>query len=624
MKLGVGCSLSRNSNGIGLRSFTPPKGVIGYSSQSLSTSVAFLGARYWRINVTANQPASGSTVTSMAGVQMHDTDFGPNLCVGGTVGADSESDSNYLKGNAFLSNNTVGDNGSGDRWASGSGAFPHWLSYDFGSNKIITSVSFFGPINANKSQVPYDFDVQFSFDNSTWSTYWSVSSNLASTGFQFFRAFKTTPTYSGGAPHGSHSYWRIAVGATLEAAGLGLAAVAEIEFRAIPNGNQATGGTAASKDYFQTNSTYQPSMAFDNNTSTIVAGDTAARTSGNHWWIRYNFPAPINNSSVRWRSRSDSFPENNIRFGAVQWSDSTSGPWTTAWGIPEQGTWTLGEMREFSDPWYVIPYVTTARYWRIRETNYLSFPTASEVQFCVLGGAAIGGGTPISSSDGGGGAKANAFDGNTGTTWFPSTAQSGEWIGKDFGSNVVVNCVRYKGGGNTQYFISAVVEYSFDGSNWGPAWNINPMPSVVDTLLLSFPNPLATSGLRPLWRLNVNADNGGGGTAITELQMRTSISGPNAIGNGRAYGLNSSTNVVAFAIDGNTGTAWGSATPAIFYYEFEDHKSIVELMIQGYSITAQSPRDFKLQSSPDGITWTDRITPSSQTGWSSLEIRTFT
>jgi hypothetical protein len=121
-----------------------------------------------------------------------------------------------------------------------------------------------------------------------------------------------------------------------------------------------------------------------------------------------------------------------------------------------------------------------ARYWRLEMQG-----RPSAITYCgelilrtVAGGAqAATGGTPISSADYAGFAKANAFDGNPSTLWLPSNgANVSGWIGYDFGAGherdiveVAVDLTGHLAESTPEHMRMA---YSLDGANWTPVYPI--------------------------------------------------------------------------------------------------------------------------------------------------------
>jgi hypothetical protein len=60
-------------------------------------------------------------------------------------------------------------------------------------------------------------------------------------------------------------------------------------------------------------------------------------------------------------------------------------------------------------------------------------------------------------------------------------------------------------------------------------------------------------------------------------------------------------------------------------YEFPNSVSVAELYIYPRSGTpAQAPKNFTLQYSANGVTWTTAMSPAAQTGWTASVPRTFT
>jgi hypothetical protein len=300
-----------------------------------------LPAQYWRILVTDTQATGSDSTAGLQELYLAASDFGANEATTPTNAiSDSEFDGNFVNDNAFdgeLSDNT------GNGWASTNTAFPHYIGYDFGSGNDITivgiAISGRAVTGASIEQGFEDFDVQYSNDGSIWATYWSEASVVwAKYSFKWFH--HTAPSYSG-SPHGAHSFWRIFV---FETGGANTSA-SEIEFLDVSGGtDQATGGTAVADSVF---SSFVAANAFDDNTGTFWAGGNAAG------WMRYDFASAVEIGAVSWRARSDANPEQSIYYGVVQYADSSSGPWQTAWAIQTGGGWSTNEKRTFADPNYV-------------------------------------------------------------------------------------------------------------------------------------------------------------------------------------------------------------------------------------------------------------------------------
>lgn len=131
------------------------------------------------------------------------------------------------------------------------------------------------------------------------------------------------------------------------------------------------------------------------------------------------------------------------------------------------------------------------------------------------------------------------------------------------------------------------------------------------------------------WRIRSTCNNGDGTfTAITEIEMHTSIGGADQCTGGTAFasGQVSGSEDAAKAFDNSTATQWAQSTPRLCYvgYQFASPVDIVEYVIVGRaSFTGQSPNSFTLEFSDDGITWGFADARTGIT-WTSLESKTFT
>lgn len=139
-----------------------------------------LGHRYWRINVTA---INGGAACGISEVEMYAKTTKGNECYGGTASASSEWSGSDAAAEAF---NGVFGSGS-DAWASASGgAMPQWLKYDFGTTSFpnVTRVCISARGSVDTGQAPKDFNVQWSDDNSSWTTAWSVTNSTGWSAFE--------------------------------------------------------------------------------------------------------------------------------------------------------------------------------------------------------------------------------------------------------------------------------------------------------------------------------------------------------------------------------------------------------------------------------------------------------
>jgi hypothetical protein len=266
------------------------------------------------------------------------------------------------------------------------------------------------------------------------------------------------------------------------------------------------------------------------------------------------------------------------------------------------------------------PSTISARYWSINITAKTGTEAGvSELEFAQLGAAAHGGGTASATSSFGGFPASNAIDGSTSTSWVASSGALPQRLIIDFGSPVDVNVVRVKGRSSTVYPTTFTVDYSSNGSTWTTGWTVTGADdsSYADTAL-PYPDPACTAGLKPLWRINTTATESGT-LAVNEIEMRGTVSGADLTGAGRPWCQTTGFGLpVSNAFDNNTSTTYHASGGAsgIIGYEFTDSVTVAELYIYPRSGTpAQAPKNFTLQYSADGVTWTTAMSPAAQTGW---------
>lgn len=135
-------------------------------------------------------------------------------------------------------------------------------------------------------------------------------------------------------------------------------------------------------------------------------------------------------------------------------------------------------------------------------------------------------------------------------------------------------------------------------------------------------------GAARYWRIYVTANNGDGFLSMNEVELRLTAGGADQASGGTAsasssyFGDNGNR-----AFDNNTTdvnswvTSWAGG-PEWLRYDFGagNDKAIAEVAIWPESTTSytRAPKDFKIQSSADGSTWTDAATYATITGWSSF------
>lgn len=243
-----------------------------------------------------------------------------------------------------------------------------------------------------------------------------------------------------------------------------------------------------------------------------------------------------------------------------------------------------------------------------------------------LGGANVcTGGTPYASSSFSGYPVTNAFDGSATTAWAPGDNNVPCWLAYEFASPkaIVQAKVIKSSGGNTPGPFK--IQWSDDGENWTDA---SPLLAVRRWLSTGVAQKFAVGfDLKSYWRIYVTANNGSGYTTISEVELRGSVGGADltepsgASRDDSNFGGFDST----YAFNNSTADYWVSSggLPHWIWYAFGEHVDVAEVSMRNWSNTSESPGNFKIQSSPDGFTWTDELTVTGET-WSSNQTKTYT
>lgn len=120
--------------------------------------------QYWRLYITEGNSATGVDIATL---QMRATSGGADQCSGGTASASNAAGANPAV-NAFDGSNTT-------TWQTTAlPTLPVWLKYAFAAPVTVTQIAMVFS-SAGYSFAPKAFDVQFSDDNSSWTTAWSAS-----------------------------------------------------------------------------------------------------------------------------------------------------------------------------------------------------------------------------------------------------------------------------------------------------------------------------------------------------------------------------------------------------------------------------------------------------------------
>lgn len=145
----------------------------------------------------------------------------------------------------------------------------------------------------------------------------------------------------------------------------------------------------------------------------------------------------------------------------------------------------------------------------------------------------------------------------------------------------------------------------------------------------SFDDFIGLGAPRKFWRLSISAGNGNNNTSIWEMRIRASPGSSNLAVGGTAFANTeySGTFAASKAFDSNLGTRWAAQGsnpfPHIIGYELPAAAIVDQIELVSESSGGDAPRDFVVQSSADGASWSDEWTVTGQTGWANSETRVF-
>ena len=135
------------------------------------------------------------------------------------------------------------------------------------------------------------------------------------------------------------------------------------------------------------------------------------------------------------------------------------------------------------------------------------------------------------------------------------------------------------------------------------------------------------------WRIYITANNGASLLSIPEVEFRATVGGSDQASGGTAvYGTQNPNgnpdNLAAAAFDNDTGTKWtsNSNVPDYLGYHFASAVDVKEVSILGPTAgngPTYAPKDFSIDYSDDGSTWTTVKGFTNETGWGAIEQRLF-
>jgi hypothetical protein len=150
--------------------------------------------------------------------------------------------------------------------------------------------------------------------------------------------------------------------------------------------------------------------------------------------------------------------------------------------------------------------------------------------------------------------------------------------------------------------------------------------------LRHFPSSLLGVPKTIYWRIYGAALSGGTAMSIAEIEFRAFSGGPNLCSGGTASAstnFNSTTFASDKAFDGNTTTSWSASSNtgplSWIRYDLAAASPVNEVALRARTDSPnQMPSAFAVQSSMDGLLWTDEWAVTGSTGWTAGLQRIFT
>jgi hypothetical protein len=360
----------------------------------------------------------------------------------------------------------VDGNATGSLWTAADATKPQWLEVDLGANYNLALVQ---TAFQNRSEY-YQYKIEYSADNVTWSSYVDKTANTAPSGGQYYYD-AASPTAT--SPTGR--YVRITVTGAQnigDAAAIydfqvygSLTATPTVVSQGLPATAYSASSTAASS---------AAANAFDGNTTGTL---WTAATSAKPQWLKVDLGATYAISQCQTFFQ---YPGKYYQY-KIEYSTDNA-----AWNTLADKTVNTA----LGGPCYTDNGFAVGRYVRITVTGtQAGTDSASIGEFRVVGAPSWGtlvsqGKSTRTSSASSSYPGSMAVDGNAWGTWWSAAAAAPQWLEVDLGTNYTINACQ-------TYFVYSVkyaqykIEYSTNDTTWNTlvdktANTAVPNPSYID------------------------------------------------------------------------------------------------------------------------------------------------
>jgi hypothetical protein len=213
-------------------------------------------------------------------------------------------------------------------------------------------------------------------------------------------------------------------------------------------------------------------------------------------------------------------------------------------------------------------------------------------------------------------------------------------IGYEFTAGVSIAQVRWRSAGSGRGAAAPtafVVQGSDDGTTWYTYEVVSGLSSAADSTNYSATvgSTARVTGLGRTnaigWRVNITDNQSASIVQLAEVIFAGTVSGATLCTGGGAtadWSFHAFGRYPSNAFDGNTGTQWSTGTVTNngrIGYIFPAPTDAAELrMTNGSTDPSGAPKDFTVQYTEDGVTWTTVLTQTGITGWAPGTYKAFT